>query len=335
MTMEAYFKGKKVLVTGAGGFIGSHLVEKLVALGADVQALVHYNALTSWGNLELIDPQARRQVDVRLGDVSDPFCIDALVKGKDLVFHLAALIGIPYSYIAPQQYVMVNVIGTVNVLEAAKRHGISKMVHTSTSETYGTALYTPIDEKHALQGQSPYSASKISADMMAESYHRSFGVPVAICRPFNTFGPRQSSRAVIPTMIIQLLNGKKDVKLGSLEPYRDFNYVSDTVRGFLAVGASEKSIGEVINVGTGRSVKVKEVWEILQRLTGMSAEVSREESRVRPVLSEVMKLEADATKARELVGWSSEVTLEEGLARAVEWYGRNLQRYNKADMYVV
>lgn len=335
MKMDTFFKNKQVLVTGAGGFIGSHLVEKLVMLGANVQALVHYNSLNSWGNLELIDQQTLRQVDVRLGDISDPFCTDTLVKGKHIVFHLAALIGIPYSYIAPQQYVIANVLGTVNILEAAKRHGVSKLVHTSTSETYGTALYTPIDEKHPLQGQSPYSASKISADMMVESYHRSFGLPAAICRPFNTFGPRQSSRAVIPTMILQLLSGKKDVRLGALEPYRDFNYVSDTVSGFLAVAASEKSIGEVINLGSGRSVRVKEVWDILQRLTGVCAEVKREEVRVRPEHSEVMKLQADATKAEKLLGWKNQVTLEEGLTLAVEWYGNNLQRYSKTDMYVV
>jgi NAD dependent epimerase/dehydratase len=329
------YKDRKVLVTGGGGFIGSHLVETLVRLGANVRTLLHYNSLNSWGNLSYLEAEVLREVEVRLGDIADPFCVDAAVRDCEIVFHLAALIGIPYSYTAPQQYVTTNVLGTVNVLEAVRRNRVSKLVHTSTSETYGTALYTPIDEKHPLQGQSPYSASKISADMMVESYHRSFGLPVAICRPFNTFGPRQSSRAVIPTMILQLLSCKRQVSLGTLEPYRDFNYVGDTVEGFLAVAASGLSLGEVVNIGSGRSVTIREVWEILQRTSGTTAEVLTESIRIRPENSEVMKLQANSLKAEKLVGWKSKVPLEDGLRMTVQWYAENRRRYTNAEMYVV
>ncbi len=327
-----FFKNKKVLVTGAGGFIGSHLAEKLVEIGASVDAMVHYNALNSWGNLELCDPEKRKALNVVLGDVSDPFFMNRAVKGKDVVFHLAALIGIPYSYVAPQQYVATNIQGTVNVLEAVRNNGIAKMVHTSTSEAYGTAIYTPIDEKHPLQGQSPYSASKIAADMMAESYFRSFETPVAVCRPFNTYGPRQSSRAVIPTMIIQLLRKNKKLKLGLLDTYRDFNFVADTVDGFLAVGALEKTAGQVINLASGRTVTIQETLEKLMTITGVQVEVEQESARIRPDKSEVMKLQGDARKALELIGWTSRVSLEEGLKVDVEWYMRHLDRY-KGDMY--
>lgn len=330
--MYGFYRDKKVLVTGGGGFIGSHLVEKLVEVGAQVEALVHYNALNSWGNLEFADQEKMRAVKVTLGDVTDPFCVDRLVQGKDIVFHLAALIGIPYSYVAPQQYIATNIQGTVNVLEAVRRHGITRMVHTSTSETYGTAIYSPIDEKHPLQGQSPYSASKISADMMAESYFRSFNLPVATCRPFNTFGPRQSMRAVIPTMITQLLQGAGKAKLGSLEPYRDFNYVADTVNGFLCIGASPASVGEVINLGSGRTVTIGDTWELLKKITGRSCDLEQDTQRVRPEKSEVMKLQANAEKAKRLVGWESRVSLEEGLGRNVEWFREHHSRY-KHDLY--
>src|SRR5882672_11338438 len=236
--MSAEMNGKSVLVTGAGGFIGSHLTEALVRAGARVRALVHYNSRSDWGHLESLDPRVREALEVTAGDVRDPFYVAEAAKGVEVIFHLAALIPIPYSYRAPQEYIDTNIRGTLNVLEAARRHGTSRVLHTSTSETYGTALYTPIDEKHPLQGQSPYSASKIGADKLAESFYRSFNLPVAICRPFNTFGPRQSARAVIPTIISQLLAGKKELSLGDLSPVRDFNYVADTVSGFLAVAAS-------------------------------------------------------------------------------------------------
>lgn len=332
--LYSHFNGKKVLVTGAGGFIGSHLAEKLVEAGAEVTALAHYNALNSWGNLELVPKGKLGGMKVVLGDISDPFFVRQLVAGHDIVFHLAALIGIPYSYVAPQQYVAVNIQGTVNVLEACRGEGVQKLVQTSTSETYGTAIYTPIDEKHPLQGQSPYSASKIAADMMAESYYRSFGLPVATCRPFNTFGPRQSARAVIPTMILQLLEGGASVKLGSLEPYRDFNFVADTVDGFLAVAASESTVGEVVNIGSGRTVTIRQVWEQLLAITGASPTVDCEADRVRPEKSEVMKLQADAGKASRLTGWQSSRTLEEGLRSTVKWFSEYRGRY-KAGTYTI
>ncbi|HRY30619.1 MAG TPA: GDP-mannose 4,6-dehydratase, partial [Elusimicrobiota bacterium] len=246
------WKNRSVLVTGAGGFIGSHLTEQLLRRGASVRALVRYNSRNDWGFLEEIGPELRKRLDVWSGDVADPHFMLNAVEGRDVVFHLAALIAIPYSYIAPSIYAATNVTGTLNVLEACRRQRVKRVVHTSTSEVYGTACYTPIDEKHPLQGQSPYSASKIGADKLAESYFRSFGLPVVTVRPFNTFGPRQSARAVIPTIITQLLSGAKKLSLGSLNPVRDFNFVLDTVEGFIAAGGAPRVEGEVINVGSGR-----------------------------------------------------------------------------------
>lgn len=308
-----------MLVTGAGGFIGSHLTEELARRGARVRALVHYNSRSHWGFLEELAPELKKRVDIRLGDITDPFCVSDMIEGREIVFHLAALIAIPYSYIAPASYVATNITGTLNVLEACRRHKIKKLVHTSTSETYGTALYTPIDEKHPMQGQSPYSASKIGADKLAESFYRSFNLPVAICRPFNTFGPRQSSRAVIPTIISQLLAGKTELSLGDLSPVRDFNYVADTVSGFLAVAASPKSIGEVINIGSGRGVTIGETAHLIMKLTGRKAEIKREKARMRPARSEVFKLICGNAKARTLLGWKPQHTFQDGLVRAIDY----------------
>lgn len=322
---------KKVLVTGAGGFIGSHLVERLVREGMQVRAYVHYNARNDWGNLELAAPEVKPQIEVITGDITDPFSVRAAVKGCDTVFHLSSLIAIPYSYVAPQSYVSTNVQGAINVLQAARDEDVAKVVHTSTSECYGTAQYVPIDEKHPLQGQSPYSASKVGADMIAESYWRSFGLPVAIIRPFNTFGPRQSARAVIPTIISQALKGGT-VRLGSLTPTRDMNYVDNTVEGFLAVARSERAVGEVINCGSGREISVGDLARLIIGLIGSKSEVVCEDQRVRPGKSEVERLLASNAKAKELLGWAPRVSLEEGLGRTIEWFRQHLGRY-KTDIY--
>jgi NAD dependent epimerase/dehydratase len=327
------WSGKRVLVTGAGGFIGSHLTELLVERGAEVRALVHYNARNDWGNLEHVPREVSDAVEVVLGDITDPFGVRRAVEGREVVFHLAALIGIPYSYVAPQTYVETNVTGTLNVLEAVRSTGAARMVHTSTSETYGTARYTPIDELHPLQGQSPYSASKIGADKMAESYFRSFETPVATLRPFNTFGPRQSLRAVIPTVISQALSGS-EVRLGSLTPVRDFTYVRDTARAFVAVAESDAAIGQTLNAGNGKGITVGEVASMILELIGSDARIEADDQRVRPEASEVFELLADASKLRELTGWAPEVTLREGLTRTIEWIQGNLASV-KPHLYTV
>ena len=319
------------LVTGAGGFIGSHLVERLVKGGAHVRAFVHYNSRNDWGNLELVDPAVLRDVEVVTGDIADPFSIRNAMRGVSVVYHLSSLVAIPYSYVAPHSYVSVNVQGAINVLEAARGENVERVVHTSTSECYGTAVYVPIDEKHPLQGQSPYSASKIGADMVAESYWRSFGLPVAIIRPFNTFGPRQSARAVIPTIISQALRGGP-VKLGGLTPTRDMNYVDNTVDGFLAVGAHPSAVGEVINIGSGREISVGELARTIVAMLGSNAEVVEDPARLRPRSSEVERLLCANDKARRLLDWQPKVDLEEGLRRTIEWFSRNLDRY-KASIY--
>lgn len=322
---------RQVLVTGASGFIGSHLVERLVREGHRVRAYVHYNSRNDWGNLELIDPRVRAEVEVVTGDIADPFSVRHAVKGVKVVYHLASLIAIPYSYVAPQSYVQTNVQGAINVLQAARDEGVERVVHTSTSECYGTAQYVPIDEKHPLQGQSPYSASKVGADMLAESYWRSFELPVAIIRPFNTFGPRQSARAVIPTIISQALRGGT-IKLGSLTPTRDMNFVENTVDGFRAVAEHPAAVGQVINVGSGREISVGDLARLIVQIVGSSSEVIEDSQRIRPANSEVERLLCGHAKASSLLGWAPRVGLEEGLARTVEWFRAHLDRY-KVDLY--
>lgn len=328
------WKGKKVLVTGSEGFIGSHLTERLIELGAEVTAFVLYNSFNNWGWIDTFEPKVKEQIKIFTGDVRDENCVRQAIKGIDVVFHLAALIAIPYSYYAPSSYVDTNVKGTLNVLQACRDSSVQKVIHTSTSETYGTAQYVPIDEKHPLQGQSPYSASKIGADMMAESFYRSFNTPVAIIRPFNTYGPRQSARAVIPTIISQLLSGKKEIKLGALTPTRNLNYVKDTVEGFIKIAESDKSIGQVINVGSGKEISIGDLAEKLIQLTGKEAQIICDEQRVRPEKSEVERLCADSRKAFELTGWHPKYTLDEGLRETVDWILDNLQYY-KPEIYNV
>ena len=328
------WQGCNVLVTGSEGFIGSHLVEALIDRGANVRAHVLYNSFNSWGWLDSLEPQKQQKLDVFMGDVTNPYRTAEAVEGMDVVLHLAALIGIPYSYHAPEAYVATNVSGTLNVLQAARRYGASKVVVTSTSEVYGSALRVPIDEDHPLQGQSPYSASKIGADMIAASFAMSFEMPVAICRPFNTYGPRQSNRAVIPTIIAQLLDGAAELHLGNLETTRDFNYVKDTAEGFIALAESEASNGEAINLATGEDISIGDLAKMLMEITGQSAEIVTDTQRVRPARSEVQRLLGDATKARKLLGWAPRHDLRTGLAETVEWMKRNRHRY-KAHQYVV
>jgi NAD dependent epimerase/dehydratase len=321
-------KDKNVVVTGAGGFIPSHLTEELVRRGANVKALVHYNSRNDNGMLRLADPELVEKVELVHGDITDPYYVKQVTKDVDVVFHLAALIGIPYSYIAPEQYVNVNIKGTLNVLQAALENGVDKVVHTSTSETYGTAIYTPIDESHPLQGQSPYSASKIGADKLAESYYLSFDMPVATIRPFNTFGPRQSARAVIPAIISQALV-KDEINVGSLNPVRDMTFIKDTVNGFIAVATSERSIGEVINVGTGKGHTIGDILSSILRMVGKEhIKVTEDVKRVRPVKSEVMELICDNSKAKKLVGWEPQYTLEEGLRLTVDWFKGHQNLYD-------
>jgi NAD dependent epimerase/dehydratase len=327
-------EGKRVLVTGAGGFIGSHLVEMLVAEGADVRALVHYNSRNDWAQMQRIPADIANAVDIQTGDIRDPFFVNRVVAGTDIVFHLAALIPIPYSYVAPSEFVDTNVKGTLNVLEAVRSHAIERIVHTSTSETYGTAIYTPIDEQHPLQGQSPYSASKIGADKLAESYWRSFETPVVTIRPFNTYGPRQSARAFLPTVLTQALAGSDAIRVGSLDPVRDMNYVEDTVRGFVlgaVVGGVE---GGTFNLGSGRGVSMGQLLKTCLEVTGSSAVVEVDEARVRPGKSEVMELICDASRAQHELGWHSTRSLEEGVRRTAAWISENLGDF-KPDIYNV
>lgn len=325
---------KKILVTGADGFIGSHLVEALRQRGADVRAFVCYNSFNSWGWLDSLPAEVTSTLDVFSGDIRDPNGVAEAVKGCDLVFHLAALIAIPFSYHSPDSYVDTNVKGTLNVLQAARTHGVEKLIVTSTSEVYGTAKYIPIDENHPYQGQSPYSATKIAADRLAESFFRSFGLPVTILRPFNTYGPRQSARAFIPTIITQLLAGHTEVRLGSLSPTRDLNYVADTVEGFIATMESPATIGEEINVATGREHSVGEVAQILINKINPEAGIVCDEERLRPKDSEVERLLGCHKKIQALTGWSPKVSLDEGLENTIRWFRcpGNAARY-KAGIY--
>jgi NAD dependent epimerase/dehydratase len=330
---DNFFEGKRVLITGAGGFIGSHLTEELVRAGAEVRAFVHYNSRNDWANLELLDAEVRDALEVVSGEVQDPFSVASAVQGRDVVFHLAALIGIPYSYVAPGSYVDTNINGTLNVLEAVRRSDVQRMVHTSTSETYGTARYTPIDEDHPLQGQSPYSASKIGADKLAESYWRSFETPVATLRPFNTFGPRQSLRAVIPTIVGQAMAGDT-VRLGSLTPVRDFTYVKDTARAFMAVASHEAALGQTLNAGNGKGITIGELADLILDIMGSDAKVVADDARVRPDASEVFELLADATRLRDATGWAPQTSLREGLEQTVAFVRERLA-YLKPHLYTV
>jgi NAD dependent epimerase/dehydratase len=331
-------KHKKILVTGADGFIGSHLTEELVRRGHDVKAFVLYNSFNSWGWLDQSPKEIKENLEVFSGDIRDPYGVKAAMKDCDVVLNLAALIAIPYSYHSPDTYVDTNVKGTLNVVQAAKELGVEKVVHTSTSEVYGTARFVPITEEHPLQGQSPYSASKIGADQIAMSFYTSFETPVAIIRPFNTYGPRQSARAVIPTIITQIANGQRKIKLGSLSPTRDFNYVKDTVNGFIAVAESENSTGEVINIGSNFEISIGDTVKMIAEVMGAEIEIETEDVRLRPEKSEVERLWADNSKAKRLLGWEPAYGGLEGFRRGIsetaEWFTNpeNLKAY-KADIY--
>jgi NAD dependent epimerase/dehydratase len=327
-------KNKHVLVTGADGFIGSHLVEMLVKSGAKVKALSYYNSFNDWGWLEALD--CLDEIEVISGDIRDPHFCKEITKGVDVIFHLAALIAIPYSYVAPDSYVDTNVKGTLNICQAAKENGCERLIHTSTSEVYGTAQYVPIDEKHPLQPQSPYSASKIGADHMALSFFLAFGLPVTIARPFNTFGPRQSARAVIPTIIGQIAKGVKQIKLGDVSPTRDFNYVKDTCQGFIALAQSDKTIGEVVNIGSGFEITVADTLDLIKKIMDSKVEFITDAQRLRPKDSEVFRLCCDNTKIKKLTGFEPSYSLEQGLAQTIEWFidPKNLSRY-KTDIYNV
>lgn len=329
---------KKILVTGADGFIGSHLTEHLVRAGHDVRAFVLYNSFNSWGWLDQSPKEIRDGLDVFAGDIRDPYGVKKAMQGCDTVMHLAALIAIPYSYHSPDTYVDTNVKGTLNIVQAARELGVSKVVHTSTSEVYGTARFVPITEEHPLQGQSPYSASKIGADQIAMSFYNSFDTPVAIIRPFNTYGPRQSARAIIPSVITQIASGRRRLKLGAMHPTRDFNFVADTVQGFVAVAESPKSVGEVINIGSNFEISIGDTAQLIAEAMDARIEIETEAARLRPEKSEVERLWADNAKAKRLVGWEPEYGGREGFKRGLtetaRWFAvpENLAAY-KADIY--
>ena len=328
----------KVLVTGADGFIGSHLTEALVRAGHKVRAFVLYNSFNSWGWLDHCPPAVKGQFEVFVGDIRDPHGVCAAMAGCDAVLHLAALIGIPYSYHSPDTYVDTNVKGTLNVLQAARDLGVRRLIHTSTSEVYGSARFVPISEEHPLQGQSPYSATKIAADQLAYSFYASFGLPVVIARPFNTYGPRQSARAVIPTIITQIASGQRKIKLGSVSPTRDFNYVQDTVAGFIAALGSDQGLGEVVNLGSNFEISVGDTARLIAEVMNVDIEIITDEARMRPEHSEVERLWADNTKARRLFNWQPDYRGREGfrrgLAQTAQWFNdpANAIRY-KADRY--
>ncbi|MBR4470664.1 MAG: NAD-dependent 4,6-dehydratase LegB [Erysipelotrichaceae bacterium] len=322
----------KILVTGAEGFIGSHLTELLVKEGFDVRAMVQYNSFNNWGWIDTFDKEIKDKLDIFLGDVRDPNGVKVAMQDCDAVFHLAALIAIPYSYHSPDMYVDTNIKGTLNILQATRDLGTKRILVTSTSEVYGTAKYVPIDENHPYQGQSPYSATKIGADRLAESFYRSFNLPVTIVRPFNTYGPRQSARAVIPTIITQLLSGMEEIKLGSLSPTRDFNYVKDTARGFLEIYRSDKTIGEEINIATQKEISIGDLANELIRQINPNAKIICDEQRVRPEKSEVNRLLGSNEKIKRLTNWKPQYTFEEGLAETIEFLKSNLDKY-KADIY--
>jgi NAD dependent epimerase/dehydratase len=319
-------KGKKVLVTGAGGFVGSHLVELLVKKGAQVTALVHYNSRNDWGMLEDVGKNVLKEIKVIAGDLRDSDCVRMAVLRQQVVFHLGALIGIPYSYVNPRDVVDTNLNGTLNVLSAACDSEVEKVVHTSTSEIYGTAQYVPMDEDHPSHPQSPYAASKLGADLLALSFHRSFDLPVGVIRPFNVYGPRQSARAVIPSIIIQaLVKGK--INLGSVSPTRDLTFVQDTVSGFIAFAECEATTGEVVNLGSGGEVSINQIVELVSECLGKKINIRKEKDRIRPKKSEVERLFSDSDKAKELFDWNPRIELKEGISRTIRWLEKNIHRY--------
>lgn len=324
---------KRVLVTGAGGFIGSHLTERLRGLGTEVRAFVRYNSRADWGLLDLLPKEKLNGIEVIMGDLRDGDAIHHAAKDMEIIFHLGSLIAIPYSYLHPRETIETNVMGALNILNAAREYSVPRVIHTSTSEVYGTAHYVPMDEKHPLQGQSPYSASKIGADMIAESFYRSFGVPVSIIRPFNTFGPRQSSRAVIPTIICQAVTGKR-IYLGSLHPTRDYTYIDDVVDAFIKVAESPDSVGEVINIGSNFEISIGDIANKVISLLGKSREIVVDEKRIRPEKSEVERLWCDNTKAKKLLGWNPKIGFDEGLKMTVKWISDNIGLY-KSELYNV
>ena len=323
---------KKVLVTGADGFIGSHLTESLLERGYEVKAFAFYNSFNTWGWLDSFPKDKRKEIEVFTGDIGDPNGVREAMKGVDAVFHLAALIAIPFSYHSPDSYVDTNIKGTLNVLQAARNLGTGRVLVTSTSEVYGTAQYVPIDEKHPYQGQSPYSATKIGADRLAESFYRSFQMPISIVRPFNTFGPRQSARAVIPTIISQLLAGKEEIQLGSLTPTRDFNYVKDTAAGFIAIAESGKTIGEEINIATQQEISIGDLAKEIISQINPKAKIACDEQRLRPEKSEVNRLLGSNQKIKELTDWKQQYTFAQGIAETIAWMRENLNAY-KTDIY--
>ncbi|GIX45243.1 MAG: SDR family NAD(P)-dependent oxidoreductase [Candidatus Hydrogenedentota bacterium] len=329
--MSEWWKGKRVLVTGAGGFIGSHLVERLLDLGADVTAFVRYNAAGSRGLLDRLPLQDQERVRIVVGDLCEPDALDDAMRDQEIVFHLAAIIAIPFSYLRPAQVIENNVRSTLNVLQAARRFGIQRIVHTSSSEVYGTARVAPIDEDHPLQAQSPYAASKIACDKIAQSFHLSYDLPVVTLRPFNTYGPRQSARAIVPTIITQALTSKR-VYLGAMHPTRDLTFVSDTVEGFIRIAEAPNVEGRTYHIGTGIEISVGELADRIVRLIGSNIPILFDPTRIRPPASEVARLICDASRARRDLGWEPKVSLDEGLQRTIEWIGQNLAAY-RADIY--
>lgn len=331
-----YLKNKRILITGADGFIGSHLVEALLDEGCNIRAFTFYNAFNSWGWLDTFPKEKLDDIEVFTGDIRDPNGARTAIKDVDIVFHLAALIGIPFSYHSPDSYIDTNIKGTLNVLQACRDYNIERVIITSTSEVYGTAQYIPIDEKHPLRGQSPYSASKIGADKIAESFYRSFDLPVIIARPFNTYGPRQSARAVIPTIIIQLLTGNKEVRLGSLHPTRDLNYVQDICNGLIALARCDEAVGMEVNIGSGQEISISNLAKLIISLINPEANIISEGLRKRPDNSEVERLVCDYSLIKKRTGWNPEVPLKDGLMRTIEWFKNkeNLSKY-KWDIYNV
>jgi len=328
------WKNKKVLVTGSDGFIGSHLVEELLKRGAEVRTFVYYNSFNSWGWLDHFSPSQKRKLDIFAGDIRDPNGVEEAMKDVDIVFHLAALIGIPFSYYSPDSYVDTNIKGTLNVLQAARKNKLKKVFVTSTSEVYGTAQYVPINEEHPVNPQSPYAATKAAADDLALSFYRSFDLPVTIVRPFNTFGPRQSARAIIPTIITQICSGKKSIALGNLDAMRDFNYISDTINGFIQLAEAGKTQGNVYNIGSGREVSVKDLVAMISKILKKDIKVLKDKQRIRPAKSEVERLLCDLSKIQKVCGWQPHVSLEDGLNKTCRWI-KDHQNLYKPELYNV